>query len=117
MEKLKVGILGATGMVGQRFVTLLSDHPYFQIVVLAASERSKGKTYEEAVGGRWKMDAAMPELVKNMVLYNVNEIEEVSSKVDMVFSAVDMTKDEIRRIAGRRMSRWSSRRSTWIISM
>ena len=98
MEKLKVGILGATGMVGQRFVTLLSDHPYFQIVVLAASERSKGKTYEEAVGGRWKMDTAMPELVKNMVLYNVNEIEEVSSKVDMVFSAVDMTKDEIRRI-------------------
>ena len=85
-------------MVGQRFVTLLSDHPYFQIEVLAASERSKGKTYEEAVGGRWKMDTAMPELVKNMVLYNVNEIEEVSSKVDMVFSAVDMTKDEIRRI-------------------
>jgi aspartate-semialdehyde dehydrogenase len=61
MEKLRVGILGATGMVGQRFVTLLSDHPYFQIEVLAASARSAGKTYEEAVGGRWKMDTPMPE--------------------------------------------------------
>ncbi|MBR1901143.1 MAG: aspartate-semialdehyde dehydrogenase, partial [Lachnospiraceae bacterium] len=98
MEKLKVGILGATGMVGQRFITLLSDHPYFQIEVLAASERSKGKTYEEAVGGRWKMDCDMPELVRKMVLYNVNEVEEVASKVDMVFSAVDMSKDEIRKI-------------------
>ena len=98
MEKLKVGILGATGMVGQRFITLLSDHPYFQIEVLAASERSKGKRYEEAVGGRWKMDTAMPEAVKDMVLYNVNEVETVASKVDMVFSAVDMSKDEIRKI-------------------
>ncbi len=98
MGKLKVGILGATGMVGQRFVTLLSDHPYFQIEVLAASERSKGKTYEEAVGGRWKMDTDMPALVKDMVLYNVNEVSEIASRVDMVFSAVDMSKDEIRRI-------------------
>lgn len=98
MEKLKVGILGATGMVGQRFITLLSDHPYFQIEVLAASPRSAGKTYEEAVGGRWKMDCGMPDAVKGMVLYNVNEVEEVSSRVDMVFSAVDMSKDEIRSI-------------------
>ena len=98
MEKLKVGILGATGMVGQRFITLLSDHPYFQIEVLAASPRSQGKTYEEAVGGRWKMDDPMPDSVRGMVLYNVNEVEAVASRVDMVFSAVDMSKDEIRKI-------------------
>lgn len=98
MEKLRVGILGATGMVGQRFVTLLADHPYFEIAVLAASERSAGRTYEEAVGGRWKMDTPMPECVKNMVLLNVADVENVSSRVDMVFSAVNMTKDEIRQI-------------------
>ncbi len=98
MEKLKVGILGATGMVGQRFITLLADHPYFEIAVLAASPRSQGKTYEDAVGGRWKMDTPMPEKVKKMVIHNVNEVGAVSSMVDMVFSAVDMTKDEIRKI-------------------
>lgn len=98
MEKLRVGILGATGMVGQRFVTLLADHPYFEIAVLAASERSAGRIYEEAVGGRWKMDTPMPECVKNMVLLNVADVENVSSRVDMVFSAVNMTKDEIRQI-------------------
>lgn len=85
-------------MVGQRFVTLLADHPYFEIAVLAASERSAGRTYEEAVGGRWKMDTPMPECVKNMVLLNVADVENVSSRVDMVFSAVNMTKDEIRQI-------------------
>ena len=98
MEKLRVGILGATGMVGQRFVTLLSDHPYFQIEVLAASARSAGKTYEEAVGGRWKMDTPMPETVRNMKVMNVSDVESVAGQVDMVFSAVDMTKDEIRAI-------------------
>lgn len=98
MEKLRVGILGATGMVGQRFVTLLADHPYFEIAALAASARSAGKTYEEAVGGRWKMDTPMPECVKKMVLLNVADVENVASQVDMVFSAVNMTKDEIRRI-------------------
>ncbi len=98
MEKLRVGILGATGMVGQRFVTLLADHPWFDIAVLAASPRSAGKTYEEAVGKRWKMTTPMPGIVKNMVVHNVNEIEAVASMVDMVFSAVDMSKDEIRSI-------------------
>ncbi len=98
MEKLRVGILGATGMVGQRFVTLLADHPWFDIAVLAASPRSAGKTYEEAVGKRWKMTTPMPEIVKNMTVHNVNEIEAVASQVDMVFSAVDMSKDEIRSI-------------------
>ncbi len=98
MEKLRVGILGATGMVGQRFVTLLADHPYFEITALAASARSAGKTYEEAVGGRWKMDTDMPECVKNMKLLNVADVKTVADQADMVFSAVNMTKDEIRRI-------------------
>ena len=71
-EKLRVGILGATGMVGQRFISLLENHPWFEVVTVAASPRSAGKTYEEAVGGRWKMDTPMPEGVKNLVVMNVN---------------------------------------------
>ena len=100
-EKLKVGILGATGMVGQRFITLLDNHPWFEVVTVAASPRSAGKTYEEAVGGRWKMDTPMPEAVKKLIVLNVNEVEKVASTVDFVFSAVDMTKDEIQRDRGR----------------
>ena len=73
-EKLKVGILGATGMVGQRFITLLDNHPWFEVVTVAASPRSAGKTYEEAVGGRWKMDTPMPEAVKKLIVLNVNEV-------------------------------------------
>ena len=91
MKKFKVGIIGATGMVGQRFATLLSGHPWFEVVTLAASPRSAGKTYEEAVGGRWKMDTPMPEAVKNIVVMNVNEVEKVASTVDFVFSAVAMS--------------------------
>ena len=97
-QKLRVGILGATGMVGQRFISLLENHPWFEVVTLAASPRSAGKTYEEAVGGRWKMDTPMPEAVKNIVVMNVNEVEKVASTVDFVFSAVDMSKDEIKAI-------------------
>ena len=97
-EKLKVGILGGTGMVGQRFISLLEDHPWFEVTTIAASPRSAGKTYEEAVGGRWKMDTPMPEKVKNIVVMNVNEVEQVAAQVDFVFSAVDMTKDEIKKI-------------------
>lgn len=97
-EKLHVGILGATGMVGQRFIALLENHPWFEVKTLAASPRSAGKTYEEAVGGRWKMDTPMPEAVKNIVVKNVNEVEEVAAGVDFVFSAVDMSKDEIKKI-------------------
>lgn len=97
-QKLKVGILGATGMVGQRFISLLEDHPWFEVVTVAASPRSAGKIYEEAVGGRWKMTTPMPEAVKKLIVHNVNEVEEVASTVDFVFSAVDMTKDEIRAI-------------------
>ena len=97
-EKLKVGILGGTGMVGQRFISLLENHPWFEVVTIAASPRSAGKTYEEAVGDRWKMDTPMPEAVKNIIVHNVNEVEEVASTVDFVFSAVDMSKDEIKAI-------------------
>ncbi len=97
-KKLRVGILGATGMVGQRFIALLENHPWYEVVTVAASPRSAGKTYEEAVGGRWKMDTPMPEAVKNLVVANVNEIEKVAASVDFVFSAVDMTKEEIRAI-------------------
>ncbi len=97
-EKLKVGILGGTGMVGQRFISLLEDHPWFEVTVIAASPRSAGKTYQEAVGDRWKMTTPMPEAVKNIIVANVNEVEKVASQVDFVFSAVDMTKDEIRAI-------------------
>lgn len=97
-EKLKVGILGGTGMVGQRFIALLENHPWFQVTTIAASERSAGKTYEEAVGGRWKMETPMPDKVKNIVVMNVNEVEKVAAEVDFVFSAVDMSKDEIKAI-------------------
>ena len=97
-KKLNVGILGATGMVGQRFVTLLADHPWFEIKVLAASARSEGKTYEEAVGSKWKLDVPMPEKVKKMVVRNITDVEGISNDVDFVFSAVNMTKEEIRAI-------------------
>lgn len=97
-QKLRVGILGATGMVGQRFISLLENHPWFEVVTVAASPRSAGKTYEDAVGDRWKMTTPMPEGVKKLIVLNVNEVEKVASTVDFVFSAVDMTKDEIKAI-------------------
>ncbi len=99
MEKrLRVGVLGATGMVGQRFISLLENHPWYEVVTVAASPRSAGRTYEEAVGGRWKMTTPMPEAVKNLTVMNVNEVESVAASVDFVFSAVDMTKEEIKAI-------------------
>ncbi len=98
MERLRAAVLGATGMVGQRFITILDKHPWFEVTVVAASPRSEGKTYEEAVGDRWKMDVPMPEAVKNLKVMNVNDVEKVAAQVDMCFSAVDMTKDEIRAI-------------------
>lgn len=99
MKKYNVGVVGATGMVGQRFVTLLENHPWFTVTALAASARSKGKTYEEVVTPRWKMSTPIPENVKNMVLLDATaDIDEVVSKVDFVFCAVDMKKDEIRAL-------------------
>lgn len=97
-EKLKVGILGGTGMVGQRFISLLENHPWFEVTTIAASPRSAGKRYEDAIGDRWKMTTPMPEAVKDIVVMNVNEVEKVASEVDFVFSAVDMSKDEISAI-------------------
>ncbi len=97
-EKLKVGILGGTGMVGQRFIALLENHPWFEVTTIAASPRSAGLTYSAAVDGRWKMDTPVPEAVKNIVVKNVNEVEQTAAEVDFVFSAVDMSKDEIKKI-------------------
>ncbi len=99
MKQFKVGIIGATGMVGQRFALLLADHPWFDVCLLAASPRSKGKKYTEAVEGRWAMKEPIPEKFRDMVVYSATEdIEEITSKVDFVFCAVDMKKDEIRAL-------------------
>ena len=99
MKKYNVGIIGCTGMVGQRFATLLENHPWFNVKLLAASPRSKGKTYEEAAGSRWAMTTPMPESMKNMVLYDATaDINEIASQVDFVFCAVDMKKDEIKAL-------------------
>jgi len=97
-KKLRVGVIGATGMVGQRFLTLLDNHPYFEVVALAASARSAGKTYEEALGGRWKLSTPMPKQYADMVVLDAAKVEEVSSKVDFVFCAVDMKKEEIQEL-------------------
>ena len=97
-KKLRVGILGGTGMVGQRFISLLENHPWFEVTTIAASPRSAGKTYEEAIGGRWKMTTPMPESVKKIIVQDVSDVKNVASSVDFVFSAVDMTKDEIKKI-------------------
>ncbi|MDD4593430.1 MAG: aspartate-semialdehyde dehydrogenase, partial [Parabacteroides sp.] len=99
MMKYKIGVLGATGMVGQRFVSLISKHPWFELTVLAASSRSAGKTYEEAVGSRWAMPDSMPEAAKIMIVLDaVKDKEKIASSVDFVFSAVDMKKDEIKAL-------------------
>lgn len=95
MKQYKVGIIGATGMVGQRFATLLENHPWFKVAALAASSRSAGKTYEEAVGGHWLMSSPMPQSMKNMVVYNAEEdVKKVTSLVDFVFCAVNMEKQK-----------------------
>ena len=99
MKQYKVGIVGATGMVGQRFTLLLENHPWFDVVALAASGRNKGKTYAEACEGRWKMTVPMPGKYKDMVMYDATaDAEEIASKVDFIFCAVDMKKDEIRAL-------------------
>jgi len=97
-QKLKVGIVGGTGMVGQRFVQLLDQHPWFQVTAIAASSSSAGKTYEESVQGRWKLATPIPEDVKQIVVQDASKVEEVASGVDFVFCAVDMKKDEIKAL-------------------
>ena len=99
MKKYKVGIIGATGMVGQRFATILADHPWYDVVALAASSRSAGKTYKEAVGDRWRIADPMPEKMADLVIKDATaDIDEIASMVDFVFCAVDMKKDEIRAL-------------------
>ena len=98
MKQYNVGVIGATGMVGQRFITLLENHPWFKLTVLAASGRSAGKTYEEAVGPRWAMTVPMPESVKKMMVLDASKVEEVASQVDFIFCAVNMPKDEIKAL-------------------
>lgn len=101
MRSYRVGIVGATGMVGQRFISLLSGHPWFHVTALAASARSAGKTYREAVGERWAFSWDIPGEVADMVVMDANCVEEVAEKVDFVFCAVDMKKEEIRALEER----------------
>ena len=99
MKKYNVGVVGATGMVGQRFMTLLAEHPWFNVTVLAASSRSAGKTYEEAIGNKWCMDTPLPDKFKKMVIKDAeNDIDEITSSVDFVFCAVNMKKEEIKAL-------------------
>ena len=97
-NKLKVGIVGGTGMVGQRFITLLENHPWFEVTSIAASSSSAGKTYEEATKGRWKLDRPIPDAVKNIVVKDASKVEEVAEDVDFVFCAVNMPKDETKAL-------------------
>lgn len=102
MKKYKVGIIGATGMVGQRFATILENHPWFEVVVLAASPRSAGKKYTEALGSKWVMDTPVPASMADMIVKDATaDVEEIASMVDFVFCAVDMKKDEIKALEER----------------
>lgn len=98
MKEYRVGVVGATGMVGQRFVSLLAQHPWFKLVAVAASPRSAGKSYEEAVGSRWAMPAPMPEAAKQLIVLDAADVQTVAAQVDFVFCAVDMKKDEIKAL-------------------
>ena len=98
MEKFRVGVLGATGMVGQRFIQILDSHPWFETVEIAASPRSAGKTYEEALGERWRMEGPMPERVSGMMVRDIHEVKSIAENVDFVLCAVNMPKEEIRSI-------------------
>ena len=98
MAKRAVGVIGATGMVGQRFLTLLENHPYFEVTALAASARSAGKTYREAVGERWKMRTPMPEAFADMTMLDAADIAEMKKRCNFVFCAVDMKKEDIRAL-------------------
>ena len=98
MKQYNVGVIGATGMVGQRFVTLLEHHPWFRLTVVAASARSAGKTYEEAVGSRWLMQTPMPENARKLIVQDAAQVEKIAAQVDFVFCAVNMKKEEIKAL-------------------
>ena len=99
MKKYNVGVIGATGMVGQRFMLLLANHPWFEVTALAASPRSAGKTYEDDVGDKWAFDTPIPEQFKNMILWNAEEdLSEIGARVDFVFCAVNMEKSKLRAL-------------------
>lgn len=98
MEKLKVGVLGGTGMVGQRFIQILDNHPWFEVTEIAASPRSAGRSYAESMEGRWKLDGEVPAGVRDIIIKDIYDIKGVTDSVDMVFSAVNMSKDEIKKI-------------------
>ncbi len=100
-DKLKVGIIGGTGIVGQRLVSLLDNHPWFKTVLVAASEQSAGKIYEDAVRGRWKLETAIPDSVNKLIVQNAADVEDICDKVDFIFCAVDMKKDETRVLEDR----------------
>ncbi|MGM9625346.1 MAG: aspartate-semialdehyde dehydrogenase [Eubacteriales bacterium] len=97
-QKLRACVVGATGMVGQRFITLLWDHPFFRVTKLAASPRSAGRTYAEALGGRWKMKTAMPEGAADMIVADAWNIEETCRDVDVIFCAINYDKNETRAL-------------------
>ncbi|ASA21127.1 aspartate-semialdehyde dehydrogenase [Paenibacillus donghaensis] len=97
-RKLRAGIVGGTGMVGQRFIALLENHPWFEVTAIAASAKSAGRTYEESVSGRWKLESAMPERVKQIMVQDASRVDEVAADVDLIFCAVDMKKDEIKAL-------------------
>ena len=97
-QKLRVGIVGGTGMVGQRFMQLLDGHPWFEVTTIAASRNSAGKTYEESVQGRWKLTTPIPDQVKGIVVQDASQVEQVAAEVDFVFCAVDMKKNEIQAL-------------------
>ncbi|MBP5206862.1 MAG: aspartate-semialdehyde dehydrogenase [Clostridia bacterium] len=98
MKKYRAGIIGATGMVGQRFAVLLDSHPFFEVTAIAASPRSAGKTYTEALDGRWKLDVPMPEYIKDMIVRDASDVDSMKELVDMVFCAIDLPKAEVRAL-------------------
>ncbi|OBZ14476.1 aspartate-semialdehyde dehydrogenase [Bacillus sp. FJAT-27264] len=96
--KLRAGIVGGTGMVGQRFIALLENHPWFEVTAISASSRSAGKTFEESIAGRWKLETALPDSVKNIMVQDASQVEEFAKDVDLIFCAVDMKKEEIKKL-------------------
>jgi aspartate-semialdehyde dehydrogenase len=98
MKRIKVGVIGATGMVGQNYLRLLKNHPWFDVKYVAASPRSAGKKYEEAVAGRWLMPEPIPEPVRGLVVEDANAVGTAKGKCDLVFSAVELDKDAIRKL-------------------